>query len=112
MVNAAMEMLPVIAAVVTSFLTGKLVFRFFFEDAGDFWDCFRFALRPDLFSLFKGEWLEDQFKSMKLSLFVFVVGGAGVLAYGGLEELLDSHQPATIREAEPRAAELPAEKPE
>jgi hypothetical protein len=104
-VNAAMESLPVIAGVLISLLTGKLVFRFFFEDAAGFWDCFRFSLRPDLFSLLKGEWLEDQFKSMKLSLFLIVMGGAGSLVFFGLEEWLHSPNP-------PRSIEMPAEMPE
>lgn len=85
-----MEIVSIIAAVVTALLAAKLLFRFFFEDSEEFWECVRFSFTPDMFSLFKGEYWEDKLKSMKLGVFLAICIGAGALVFLGLEDFLRS----------------------
>jgi len=40
-----------------------------FSDWGEFWECVRFWLTPDVISLFRGEWGEDWWAEMKLGVF-------------------------------------------
>lgn len=50
--------------------------KWIFGDWDGFWECIRFWLIPDLWSLFRGEWLEDQWAQMKLGFFVVLCAGA------------------------------------
>ncbi len=52
-----------------------------FKDWENFWDCLKFWLTPDIISLFRGEWIEDQWAQVKLSLWLVLCAGA-VLAEG------------------------------
>ena len=52
-----------------------------FKDWENFWDCVKFWLTPDIISLFRGEWIEDQWAQVKLSLWLVLCAGA-VLAEG------------------------------
>ena len=47
-----------------------------FKDWGDFWECVKFWLTPDIISAFRGEWIEDQWAQMKLFLWVALCAGA------------------------------------
>jgi hypothetical protein len=47
-----------------------------FKDSGDFWECIKFWLTPDIISLFRGEWMEDQWAQMKLFFWVVLCAGA------------------------------------
>lgn len=86
-----MEVLPIIAGAAAFLLVWKFLFRFFFEDSEDFWECVRFSFTPDMFSLFKGEYWDDKLKSMKLGVFLAICIGAGALAFFGLEDVLRPH---------------------
>lgn len=68
-----------VVGLVTSFFTGRFLYRTIFDDSQDFWDCVTFSLTPDLFSLFRGQYWEDQIKSFKLGLFVSATIGSGVV---------------------------------
>jgi hypothetical protein len=52
-----------------------------FKDWDNFWDCVKFWLTPDIISLFRGEWMEDQWAQMKLFVWLALCAGA-VLAEG------------------------------
>jgi hypothetical protein len=52
-----------------------------FKDWDNFWDCIKFWLTPDIISLFRGEWIEDQWAQMKLFVWLTLCAGA-VLAEG------------------------------
>jgi hypothetical protein len=52
-----------------------------FKDWDNFWDCIKFWLTPDIISLFRGEWIEDQWAQMKLFVWLALCAGA-VLAEG------------------------------
>ncbi len=107
-----MEILAGILGMVVALATGKLLFGLFFEDASDFLECLRFSLTPDLFSLFRGEFIEDKFKSFKLGVFLVLTIGAGVLAFQGLNTLASSFNTPTQSSRESAPAALPAEMPE
>jgi len=47
-----------------------------FKDWGNFWDCVKFWLTPDIISAFRGEWIEDQWAQMKLFVWVTLCTGA------------------------------------
>ncbi len=51
---------------------GWIVFR----DWGEFWECIKYSLTPDIVSLFRGEWAEDRWAQMKLAFSVFVCAAA------------------------------------
>ena len=108
-----MQILAIILAIVAAFFMGKWMFILMFEDSADFWDCFRFSITPDLFSLFRGELLEDMAKSFKFSLFLIVVIGSGFLTYFGVVGLAAHKKnagPVPMESSSP--ADLPAEAPE
>lgn len=64
-----------------------LLFRAFFDDWNGFWNCVRFWLTPDIFSLFRGEWVEDRWAEVKLAVYVSLSVGSGWLAYAKLRDL-------------------------
>lgn len=59
-------------------MLGKLLF----SSWHGFWEALRFTLTPDLVSIFRGEWLEDQWTSLKLIIFLLLCAAALVLAHG------------------------------
>jgi hypothetical protein len=73
-----------------SILVGVVVvlvlFQFFFDSFGDFLECVRYWLTPDIVSLFRGEWAEDQWASMKLFVDCAVSIGSGLLTCFGLHK--------------------------
>lgn len=48
--------------------------NYFFDTSDDFWDCVKFTFQPDLVSLFTGEFVEDFWQSMKLAIFLAIIG--------------------------------------
>ena len=83
-----MEIVALILAVVAVLLVWKYFFSLFFADAKDFWECIRLSCTPDLISILKGEYFEDVWKSLKLSLYVFVAPSLGFLTYSGVHHYL------------------------
>ena len=63
------------AAVGIGVFTAALLFKLFFKDVSGFWECLRFWFRPDIFSLFKGEWFEDQWSELKLLVWAALATG-------------------------------------
>ena len=74
-----MEILPIIAAIVAGALVLFGSFRLFFQCRDDFFDAIRHWFTPDIISMFRGEWAEDQWNELKL---LFWIGLAGVVGYG------------------------------
>jgi hypothetical protein len=50
----------------------KIYFGLIFNNKEDFHDSIKYTFTPDLFSLFKGKYLKDQFAEFKLCTFVFL----------------------------------------
>lgn len=54
---------------------GKVIFGSF----GEFWECLKFWLTPDVISIFRGEWEEDMWAELKMLCFVLA---CAVLVWG------------------------------
>ncbi|KGX87662.1 hypothetical protein [Pontibacillus marinus] len=63
-----------IGFVVADYYIFRSVFRMFFEDMDDFFECVRFDFQPDLFSFFKGELKRDWEAEFRLGTFFFLCG--------------------------------------
>ena len=111
-----MNYLTLASSLIVAFFVARLLFRLLFDGINDFWECVRFAITPDLFSLFRGEFFEDMAKSFKLSLFLILVGASGMLTYHGIDSItgrnekppLENHQLTPERESHQGSA-LPIE---
>jgi hypothetical protein len=79
-------MITLASILIGSSMAGVL-FRYFFDDFGDFMECVRFWITPDIISMFQGEWLENEWASMKLLLYFGLSAGSGFGTYFGLHEL-------------------------
>jgi hypothetical protein len=79
-------MIPV-ASILIGLLMAWLLFRFFFDDFGDFMECIRFWLTPDIVSLFRGEWMENEWATMKVFLYFGLSVGSGFATNFGLHRL-------------------------
>ena len=77
----SMEIFAIVMALVVSVTVGRYTFRWTFADLDDFWDCVKFSLTPDLFSMFRGQFFEDMTQSFKLSAYLLLTFGSGVLVY-------------------------------
>ena len=71
-------------------VTMALSFRIFFRYPGDFGEAIRFWFTPDLFSALKGEYMDDWWNELKLSLWL----GLGFAAGFGAFQLLEEHPDA------------------
>lgn len=49
----------------------KVYYKVFFNDKDDFKNSMKYTLRPDIFSLFKGEYIKDRVAETKLSGLIF-----------------------------------------
>jgi hypothetical protein len=82
-----MQTVLLILSAAVALWVGWLLYRVMFKD-GDFWECVRFTLTPDLFSLARGEYFEDVAKSFKLTAFIFAIGLSGYITHCILEWLV------------------------
>lgn len=64
---------PVIAIllIIANIPVYKVFLRLIFKDSKDINNSIRYSFTPDLFSLFKGNYLKDKIGEAKLSLFIF-----------------------------------------
>ena len=83
-----MNHLPIIAAMAVGILTSAMLFRPFFGEKKDFWECVGYSFMPDFLSWLAKDLQRDYAKSMKLGIFLLICGGAGFLAYAAVESLL------------------------
>ena len=74
------------ASIGVGLLVAGLLFRAFFDDWDGFWECVRYYLTPDIISLFRGEWGEDWWATMKLGVYVAFSAGSGYLAFVKLHQ--------------------------
>ena len=57
------------------------MYKMLFDGWEDMADCIGYWLTPDIISLFRGEWVDDQWGQMKVLVFLAVVGAATVGAW-------------------------------
>ena len=61
-----------------------LLFKPFFGDRDEFIDCVKFWIKPDILSLFSGEYIKDRWSELKLGLWILLGAMAGAGVYMGL----------------------------
>jgi hypothetical protein len=79
-----MQIVAVVIAVVVGLGIMAILFKPFFGDVGELVRCLKFWLTPDVVSMFRGEWGEDRWASMKLGFWILAGGVCGVATYFGL----------------------------
>ena len=70
------------SAIGVGVVAALVLFRVFFSDLDNFFECLRFYFQPDWLSAFRGEWVEDKWSTMKLFVWVCLSAAAGILFYG------------------------------
>jgi len=66
----------------------KWAFNLIFKSMDDFYESLRYVFTPDMFSLFRGEYVKDWFGEMKFHTFILLCGGAVFFEYALLSSLL------------------------
>ena len=84
-----MELILIIALLFLNTPFYKLLFRVFFTSIDDFKETIKLLLTPDIFSLFKGKYLEDTLGEFRLGLFLISCILINVVEYFSLQYLLD-----------------------
>jgi hypothetical protein len=69
------------ASIVVGVGVAAVLFRLFFEDRDDFFECVRYYFTPDIISMFRGEWGEDWWGETKLMVYLILSGGSGFVTY-------------------------------
>jgi hypothetical protein len=57
--------------------------RIIFHDWDGFWYSFRMSIRPDLISFFRGEWIDDQWETIKFYFFLVLCVATVAGIYSG-----------------------------
>jgi hypothetical protein len=55
-------------SVALGLMMAAALFRLFFKDFADFIDCLRYWFQPDIISMFRGEWQQDMWATLKLAV--------------------------------------------
>jgi len=66
----------------------KVIFNSMFSSMDDFYESLRYVFTPDMFSLFRGEYMKDWFGEMKFQFFILMCGGVVFLEYTIISSLL------------------------
>ena len=74
-------------SIAVGLLVAGLLFRAFFDDWDGFMECVRYYLTPEIISIFRGEWGENGWAEMKLSVYIALSVGSGTLAFIKLNQL-------------------------
>ena len=83
-----MGFIIVIVLLVVNIPIFKVIFNSMFSSKDDFYESLRYVFTPDMFSLFRGEYMKDWFGEMKIQFFVLLCGGAIFLEYTIISSLL------------------------
>lgn len=77
-----------IIIIINSFTVYKFYFRMIFKDMDDVNESIRFTLTPNLFSLFRGEYLRDRIGEFKLGLFIMLCFISTMIEYAFVYDLV------------------------
>ena len=77
-----------IAALGVGVLTFAILFKPFFGEKKDFWECVGYSFKPDFLSWLDKDLQRDYGKSMKLGFFFLLCFGAGFIAHSAVEALM------------------------
>ena len=70
-----------IYAIAAALVTAALLYILLFEDWEEFAECVKFYFTPDIISLLRGKFWEDNWAETKLALWLGISGLVGVLVY-------------------------------
>lgn len=70
-----------IYAIAAALVTAALLYTLLFEDWDEFAECVKFYFTPDIISLFRGKFLEDNWAEAKLALWLGISALVGMLVY-------------------------------
>ncbi|MHC4605560.1 MAG: hypothetical protein ACYTAF_01325 [Planctomycetota bacterium] len=82
-----MEVTAIVLAAIVGVGVAALLFKPLFGDWHGFVDCLKFWFTPDMWSILRGQFVEDWWAEMKLGLWFLAAGLAGVGTYTGLMQL-------------------------
>ena len=83
-----MKDLPVIIGILCGLLVLALLFRPFFGEKKDFWECVGYILKPNLLSWMDKDLQRDYGKSAKLGVYLLAGGLCGFLAYAFFKSII------------------------
>ena len=86
--------LPFLWCVIAALLIGEGIafgtFHLFFEDRHAYWEAWKYKFKPDLCSLFNGEYWEDRWAEFKLGLYHTLILLPAIIVFYVLHEKLCS----------------------
>ena len=86
-----MKVFPVVVGISFGLIALALLFRPFFGDKKDFWDCVGYTLKPNFLSWLDKDLQRDFGKSAKLSVFLLIGAGCGFLAYAIVDNIMSGN---------------------
>lgn len=78
----------IVLIILNSFSVYRFYFHMIFKDIDDVNKSIRFTLTPDLFSLFRREYLRDRIGEFKLGLFIMLCFITTMIEYGFVYDLI------------------------
>lgn len=79
--------MPEIAGIVAGLVILALLFKPFFGDADGFMECVRYWFRPDILSLFSGDYHRDRIAELKLGAWLLLGGAGGFAAFTAVAKM-------------------------
>jgi hypothetical protein len=73
-----MSYIAIIIGVVIGIAAFALLYRPFFGEENDFWECVEYSFKPDFWSWLNNDLQRDYGKSLKLGVFFAIVIGCGI----------------------------------
>jgi hypothetical protein len=80
-------MAKLIFSSIMTICVGLALFKPIFKDLGGFTDAIKYLLQPEIISLLKGEWDDDQWQSLKLGGFICLL----IIAFMSSYSFYESH---------------------
>jgi hypothetical protein len=72
------DFIAIIIGIVIGIAVFALLYRPFFGEEDDFWECIEYSFKPDLWSWLNNDLQRDYGKSLKLNFFFAIVIGCGI----------------------------------
>lgn len=76
-----LKIVPVVVFIGIDYYIFPRIFKLLFPRKGDFLETVRVGFRPDIISLFKGEYWKDQGCELMISILMFMYGGIVLLEF-------------------------------
>lgn len=70
-----------IVAAIAFAMVATILFKLFFNDRADFFECVKYCLKPDFFSWLDKDLQRDYCKSLKFGFYISICAALGFVAY-------------------------------